>query len=115
MSIEGQVARRYIKKPYAVEALQLTRDNVNFVANWCLGNIVRMVNPNDPSDVYIGLDIVTYSGRVRVQVSDYITKDVRGQFGKISALEFDSDYQRESARERLAFLESEWHDAAVIS
>ena len=114
MDIEGQVARRYIKKPYAVEALQLTRDNVNFVANWCKGNIVRMVNPKDPSDIYIGLDVLTYSGQVRIQVSDYITKDVRGMFGKVSELEFEGDYQRESAQERLAFLERTWHDAAVI-
>lgn len=109
MTIEGPIARRYTKKPYGVEAVQLTRTNAYFVANWCGGSVVRMVNPNDASDVYIGIDMMTYSGRMRIQVSDYVTKDVRGQIGKISELEFESDYQREGARENLAFMENQWH------
>jgi hypothetical protein len=100
------VAPRYIKKPHAVEAVQLTRTNVEFLANWCGGVVIR------ERQAYISLDIPNLFGSLRVQVGDYLTKDEQGRFDRVSESEFESAYQPEGVIERLSRLEKTWSERA---
>lgn len=108
ITIEG-VARRYVKKPEAIEAIQLTRTNVNFLANWCGGRVVRESKPSDRTDVYIALDMPHLDGILRAIVGDYITKDEHGVFGRTKAEIFEISYQREGITANIKRLEAEWH------
>ena len=106
------IARRYIKKPEAVEAIQLTSKNINFLANWCDGNIIRRLKPVDPNNEYFRLDIPTPLGTVRAYSGDYITKTLYGEFNKVSADRFEREYQNEGMTSKLRRLEQAWNDRA---
>lgn len=106
--MSAAIAPRYIKKPHAVEAIQLTRTNVEFLANWCGGIVVR------ERQEYISLDIPNLFGALRVQVGDYLTKDEHGRFDRVSESEFESKYQPEGVIQRLSRLEKSWSELAQI-
>lgn len=42
-------SEKYVRKPFAVDAVQITADNINEVALWCQGE----VKTNDKGDAYI--------------------------------------------------------------
>ncbi|MDY0891868.1 hypothetical protein [Frigoribacterium sp. CFBP9030] len=84
---------KFRKKPVEIEAMQLTRTNVDEVASWCGGQVIRLAKPSDPSDVYIALDIPTLEGKMRADTfhsstysggeyhgGDYIIRGVQGEF-----------------------------------
>lgn len=86
-------ATKYRKRPVEIEAMQLTRVNVDEVASWCGGRVIRHAKPGDPSDVYIALDIPTLEGKMRADTfhsstysggkyhgGDYIIRGVQGEF-----------------------------------
>lgn len=101
------VMRRYVKRPEAIEAIQLTSANVNFVANWCDGQVVGGYDLNDPSRTYVGLNVrSTDNQSIRVQVGDYIVREVSGRFTKLTADQFVSEYKLENATHRLRALEA---------
>lgn len=101
------VTRRYVKKPDAVEAIQLTSGNVNFVGNWCGGKVVRGYDLNDPSRKYLGLNVPAIDGRtVRAHIGDYIVRELSGRFTKLTNEQFIAEYQPESALHRLRDLEA---------
>lgn len=102
------VARRYLKKPDAVEALQVTNGNINFVANWCGGWIISGPDLNDPSKTYLGLDIPLADWcNVRVHIGDYVVREVSGRFTKLTNAQFLAEYEPESAAHRLRDFEAQ--------
>lgn len=85
--------QKYRKKPVEIEAMQLTRENVDEVAAWCGGRVIRDAKPGDPTDVYVALDIPTLEGTMRGDTfhsstwdgrryagGDYIIRGVQGEF-----------------------------------
>lgn len=80
---------RYRKKPVEIEAMPLTRENVDQVAQWCGGRVVHEESPRDRTDVYVALDIPTLEGTMRAQAvdlsgrhphGDVVIRGVQGEF-----------------------------------
>lgn len=75
--------KTYRKKPVEVQAWHITKENVYEVAKWCGGRVIQEIDPADPTDVYIGLDIPTLEGVMRAKISgggDYVIRGVHGEF-----------------------------------
>ncbi|WP_449281244.1 hypothetical protein [Leucobacter sp.] len=82
-------AKLYRKKPVLIEAMILTRENVDAVARWCGGRVIREEKASDPTDVYVALDIPTLEGTMRAQTvdpsgryphGDAVIRGVQGEF-----------------------------------
>lgn len=86
-------AQTYRKKPVEIEAMQVTRENVDTVAAWCGGRVYREEKASDPPDVYVALDIPTLEGVMRAETfhpstwdgrryagGDFIIRGVKGEF-----------------------------------
>ncbi len=97
----------YRKRPVEVEARQLTRENVEEVAAWCGGRVVRDAKPGDPSDVYVALKIPTLGGVMtgetyhhstyrdgRYHGGDYVIRGVKGEFYPCKPDIFEATYER---------------------
>lgn len=63
-----------------VEAVQLRKDNVSEVANWCVGQEVEETDALDPDKKYVGVNFISWDGMARASESDYIIKDILGNF-----------------------------------
>lgn len=88
---------KYRKKPVEVEAMHLTRENVDTVARWCGGRVIHEAKPGDPSDVYVALDIPTLEGVMRAEThsgGDYVIKGVKGEFYPCKPDIFEQTYDR---------------------
>ena len=102
------ITRRYVRRPDAVEAIQLTNGNVHFIANWCGGKVISGTDLNDPSRSYLGIDLkLIYGNITRVNVGSYIIRELSGRFITLTNEEFIAEYNPESAVHRLQNLEAE--------
>mgnify|MGYP003409105752 FL=1 len=97
---------RYRKKPVEVEAIQVTRENVKEVANWCGGRVVSLSSSRDPQDEYVALDIPTLEGVMRAETfhqstwrggryhgGDYVIRGVQGEFYPCTPDIFEETYE----------------------
>ncbi|KAB1659361.1 hypothetical protein F8O09_05400 [Pseudoclavibacter sp. CFCC 11306] len=64
------LATKYRKRPVEIEAMILKRDNVDDVARWCGGRVLRESKASDPTDVYVALEIPTLEGVMRAETRD---------------------------------------------
>lgn len=100
--------KRYRKKPVVIEAVQLTKDNIYTVAEWCGGRVIEIVSPRDTKDVYVGLDIPTLEGAMRAETfhqstwdgskytgGDYIIRGIKGEFYPCKPDVFTATYEEE--------------------
>lgn len=67
---------QYRKKPVEIEAHQLTVFNLQWVADWCGGNL-RNVNADAK---YRTVAIPTLEGVMEAKVGDWIIRGVKGEF-----------------------------------
>ncbi len=58
-----------------LEVLQLSSENVSEIVNWCNGLEVEEVDPTNPSNKYVGVNVPTFTGRVRASEGDYVIWD----------------------------------------
>lgn len=98
--------RSYRKRPVVIEAELLTAENVDEVARWCGGRVLREESPRDRSDVSIMLDIPTLEGITRAQVADptgryphgdAVIRGVAGEFYACKPAIFWSTYEELAA------------------
>lgn len=68
--------KKYRKKPFVVEAMQLTAGNLNAVAEWCGADIGYTFGARTPNV----LDIHTPEGAMPAYIGDFIIKGVHGEF-----------------------------------
>lgn len=100
---ENDAPQRYAEKPVEVEAIRLTRENVEAAAAWCGGKVIRVTNPADHDDEYVALDYPTLNGVQRAQTVDssgrYRHGDVlvRGANGDFTAMSPSAFYDRFNA------------------
>lgn len=88
--------QKYRKRPVEIEAVRVTPDNVDEVARWCGGRVVRESKPSDPSDVYVALQIPTLEGVMTAQTyhgGDYLIRGVAGEFYPCKPDIFDATYE----------------------
>lgn len=86
----------YTRIPNRVQAVQLTPENVEDVANWCGGKVDRIEKPGDPSDVRIQLFVPNISGLLTADVSrkPFIVKESDGRFWIRDANAFLGEYEK---------------------
>lgn len=98
--------KRYRKKPVEIEAMALSRNNIQEVAKWCGGRVVSEANPADRTDVYLALDIPTLEGVMRAETThwstwngseythgDWIIRGVQGEFYPCKPDIFEATYE----------------------
>ena len=80
---------------YVVEAVQLTKENVKYVAEWCGGVEVEEIDALDASRRYVGLNLLTEeSGYIRASEGSYIVKDPAGYFHVAWQGRFEHDFEK---------------------
>jgi hypothetical protein len=84
--------KKYVHVPVEVEAVMLTKDNAEEVAQWCGGRIVEEVNPLDRDDVYVGINFPTYDGNKRLSQGMVLVRNSRGGFQALSKIQFEKMY-----------------------
>ena len=72
--------QKYTTHPDEIEAIQLSRENIEEVAVWCGGEIITEPKASDPSDVYMALTVPRANGPLDAQINDYVIKNARGRF-----------------------------------
>lgn len=69
--------KKYRKKPVTIEAVRLTSNNAQAVANWCHADYMQLLDSN--GDPY-RLRINTLEGDMLAHIGDWIIKGVAGEF-----------------------------------
>lgn len=85
--------KRYLSRPFAVEALPLTNSNVQKVAMWCGGMEIQEIDPVDSSKRFVGLNVPTLAGVERASEGDYIIRNFQGQFLVMKKARFEYEYE----------------------
>lgn len=86
--------RQFKTKAVAIEAEQLTDDNVEELARLCGGVIVEEIHPRHPDRKYRGINVPTaQSGNVRLSQGQWLVRDAFGRFGVLSDREFNQDFE----------------------
>lgn len=83
-----------------VQAIQLTHENVQDVADWCNGLEVRELDALDPTKEFVGINVPTFEGRVRASEGDYIVKDSKGGITVRKPRGFTSLFHTSSIKEK---------------
>lgn len=73
----------YRKRPVTIEAMELTRDNIDAVAAWCGGavfNIVRLTKKRHGREIAQVVEIETLEGTMAAEIGDMVIRGVAGEF-----------------------------------
>jgi hypothetical protein len=63
-----------------VTAMKLTKDNVQEVVKWCGGLEVKEHDPLNPGQTFVGVNVPTASGNVRLSEGQYLLQSSSGSF-----------------------------------
>jgi hypothetical protein len=80
---------KYTKKPVTIEAWKLTLDNLETVADWCGGHVLRLQYLENETV----LQIPTLEGVMTAEVGDFIIKGVAGEFYPCEPDIFEQTYE----------------------
>ena len=82
-------------KPDRIQAVRLTRENVEHAANWCGGRVGEEPKSSDPTDVYTYLIVPTIDGNVSVNIGDWVIRfHNKGSFAGMTNENFQRKYQQ---------------------
>jgi len=81
--------KHYRKKPVAIEAVQLTRENALEVLAWINSEATDRLTQT----VDNGLSIATLEGVMKANYGDYIIKGVKGEFYPVRKDIFEQTYE----------------------
>lgn len=81
------------RRPVDIEARQVTPDTVADIVAWCGGVQVEEQDALDPNRTYVGVNVPTLSGVVRVSEGDYVAKSPQGGFFAASAMELHANFE----------------------
>lgn len=86
-------------KPDRIQAVRLTRENVQHAANWCGGRVGEEPKSSDPTDVYVYLIVPTIDGNVSVNIGDWVIRfHNKGSFAGMTDENFQRKYQQTGVR-----------------
>jgi hypothetical protein len=85
--------KKYRKRPVAIEAVQVNRENLYDVAHWCGAHTNLAAKPSDHTDVAYWLTIPTLEGVMRADLGDWVIKGVEGEFYPCKPAIFDATYR----------------------
>lgn len=89
----SSVVRHYNRKPNQVEAVQVSAENVDYIANWCGGKVDREEKPGDPTDVRISLSVPNINGNRTATIGHFVVREDDGKFWVRHAEEFLGEYE----------------------
>jgi hypothetical protein len=69
----------YKRRPNPVQAVSITKDNVEEVAIWCGGEPVTEIDALHKTVTYVGINVPTVNGVERASETDFIFKNPRGE------------------------------------
>jgi hypothetical protein len=75
-----------------VEAVQLSPDNIDEVADWCNGVVIKEQDAVDRDKFYVALNIPTLDGNRRASQGQYVVRG-NGGFKVMGQTMFESMYQ----------------------
>lgn len=78
---------KYELRPYPVQAVIVTRENVVDVAEWCSGNVITSAG-------YTYLEVPSVEGFRRIPMGDVVIHNEEGKFYPLSRTTFERRYQR---------------------
>lgn len=84
---------KYSSKAVNIEAVELTKDNVDELSKWCGGRPVEMKDALDEEKTFVGLNIPTLEGTMRASEGDFIIKGLRGEFYPCKPDVFHAKYE----------------------
>lgn len=86
--------QRYSLKPETIQAVQLTMNNAEVVANWCGGEVKTNVNQSDRDDIYLAVVVPTLAGNQNLDVKKWLVKDLgNGRFRILPDAVFHQEYE----------------------
>lgn len=85
--------RKYTSKIVDIDAVELTKDNVAEVAEWCGGRVVTEKDALDEEKTFVGINIPTLEGNMRGSEGDFIIKGLRGEFYPCKPDVFKAKYE----------------------
>ena len=84
--------KRYVKKPIAVEAMQLTNESIQDVVDWIHDTDTRAYWAGENNIV-----IETLEGDMLAREGDYVIRGVRGEFYPCAKDIFEETYEEHDA------------------
>jgi hypothetical protein len=91
------MTEKYTSKVRTIDALQLTPENADSIAEWCGGGIVveKGLNGKD----LVGVNIPTLQGVTRASEGDYVIRNASGTFQTMSRFAFESEFEPKNVSE----------------
>lgn len=80
--------KRYVKKPIAIEAMQLTNESIQDVVDWIHGADTRAYWAGENNIV-----IETLEGDMLAREGDYVIRGIRGEFYSCKQDIFEETYE----------------------
>lgn len=93
-------AKKYVKKPIIISAMQWTGDNTQDILDWV---------PNSFHPAYPIIVIPTMEGAMQASLHDFIIRGVRGEFYPCKPDIFYDTYQALTEHEHIIGQEDGWH------
>lgn len=90
--IDQGLINRYESIPNEIDAVKVTKENYENVAEWCGGRTVYDPKSSDPTDVYLAVDVPTLSGVRRADIGEYVVRE-GNRFYPLSAEYFERKYR----------------------
>lgn len=81
---------KFRKKPIIIEAFCFTEMNIEQIAVWCNGQVKGL---RLPKELWC-IDIQTLEGEIRVQMGDWIIKNIEGKFFICGPSVFEMTYEK---------------------
>jgi len=89
-----EIIQKYTTRPDEVEAVQVTSENIDQIARWCGGEVVREGKASDPTDVYQAVTVPRVNGPIDARLGYYVIKNSRGRFEVSSPEIFEKKFGR---------------------
>lgn len=86
---------KYVRKPFYVDAIQVTEDNLDLVAQWCKGSVQHLEDPNGvPTDHYVKVNVQRplNEKQTKAYVGDWVL-NASGSFKVYTQRAFDNSFQ----------------------
>lgn len=88
------IVKTYVRNPEPIEAVLVTESNIQEVALWCGGRVVKDEPQTDP---YTHVIVPHIAGPLKVQVGFYLVKGQDGRFYPLKKDELEKKYTETSA------------------
>lgn len=86
-------SKKFRKKPVEIEAMELTEEYADVVADWCGGKVSYVPDGTSLQVLQLVVLIPTLEGVMTASEGDWIIKDVKGEFYPCKPDIFEATYE----------------------